>query len=93
MALRAMAQAPIRSANRASAAQTQTQRSRVVCRAAIHAAASAVTPAAICPLPETAVKEPARSMALRMKERLSIARRWMGRGLPGGVRVLLTRSC
>ena len=40
----------------------------------------AVTPVAIEPHPDTAVKLPARSIVSRMKRRLSIARAWISGG-------------
>ena len=57
-----------------------TQDGVVGCRAAIQAAAQAVTPMPTCPHPGTAVNAPARSIVSRMKRRFSIARSRSGSG-------------
>src|SRR5947209_9443226 len=58
----------------ASASQTASQSAKVFCCDATSAANRAVTPMATWPQPGTAVKDDARSIASRMKRRLSIAR-------------------
>src|SRR5689334_3660252 len=58
----------------ASVNQTASQSVNCFCCEATSAAKIAVTPIATCPQPGTAVKEDARSIASRMKRRLSIAR-------------------
>src|SRR5579872_3935062 len=72
-ALWAAMRAPIETATTASDTHTASQRSRPGCRAAIQAAARALTPIRMPPTPGTAVNEPARSMVSRMKRRLSMA--------------------
>ena len=61
-----MAHPPMASATTASPNQVTSHSSRVGCRAARSAAASAVAPTATWPHPGTAVNEPARSIVWRM---------------------------
>ena len=70
---------PTNTASTASASQIASQRDPC-CRDAIHAAASAVDPISIPPIPGTAVKDPARSMVSRMYRRLSMACAWSAIG-------------
>src|SRR2546421_4138829 len=58
----------------ASANQTVSQSAKLFCCEATSEAKRAVTPIATCPQPGTAVNDDARSIASRMKRRLSIAR-------------------
>src|SRR6185312_4368830 len=73
-ALRAENPMPIARASSASPIQMASQERGPALRCAAKAAKKAVAPTSIPPMPGTAVKEPAFSMVLRIKRRLSIAR-------------------
>ena len=75
-AFRIIVQPAMETAMAASASQTRSQRASLGWRAASAAAARAVSPMSRVPAPGTAVKEPARSMVVRMKRRSSAARSW-----------------
>jgi hypothetical protein len=66
--------------------QTPSQLAAEACCEATSAASNAIAPIATPPQPGTAVNEPLRSMAWRMKRRSSIARSCnaVGGGVPGG---------
>ena len=91
LALRAMAARPTAAATAAAPSQASSQRSPVGCQAAIAAAPSATAPITAPPTPGTAVKVALRSIACRMKRRLSAAwplidsgaeTGWAARGMP-----------
>src|SRR5881227_508169 len=73
-ALRYIVQPAIAVETAASANQTASHSAKLFCCEATSAAKRAVTPMETCPQPGTAVNDEARSIAARMKRRLSIAR-------------------
>src|SRR5688572_14449235 len=91
-AFAAVNQAAMMPDRRASAIHVESQARGVACRAAIQAAARAVTPMATSPQPEMAVNAPARSMVSRMKRKLSIARACISGGSGECVRSKVMRG-